>query len=409
MTTANYQILNFPELDFGKLFFAEPVKTPGGSYLCKTNYSAEPQPTPLMFQTASLRCGNIQLSPKTANFIELELSGDSSLEFYDFISKLEEKAVLTAHQNSKKWFQQEFSLEILDDFFRTLIRPKRGNKPPGIKVKIPTQRGIPVTQVYNSQRDRVELKQIQPKDSLICIIQLIGLRFLKQTFTCELQVNQIKILSEKVQPVNQFGYLFLEENARASQQPQEVQVEVTTKVSPPEQEVPPVSQSVENTSQTESQEKEDSPKELGNEATEIANSTEAESIETDGAIKMCYPDDEIYPEDLLKTEEDLTDTLNEIDSLPVIDFEELRLTSQKNQELERKKQEREQRKQSMIQKRRKKLEDEMKKTEQAENQASQKRKYVNTLKEKQSKLELDSYEFQTDDEKEDTEPEASLS
>ena len=63
----------------------------------------------------------------------------------------------------------------------------------------------------------------------------------------------------------------------------------------------------------------------------------------------------------------------------------------------------------MIQKRRKKLDDEVKKAEEVESQAAQTRKYINRLKEKQSKIELDSYEFQTDDEKEDVEPEACLS
>ena len=74
---------------------------------------------------------------------------------------------MLAHRYSKKWFNEEFALDMIDDFYRSIIRPKRGKKPPTMKIKLPTQRGELVCRCYDSDNQVTSFDFVKPTESIL--------------------------------------------------------------------------------------------------------------------------------------------------------------------------------------------------------------------------------------------------
>ena len=203
------QVYDFTTFEMSRLGFNDPSKTSGGSYMGKSYYTVENQKVaPFYIQLPKMKCSNLSLThPDSRNYIEFELASNH-LELYEFMAELDDRNITLAYRNSTVWFQQNLTMDTIDDFYRPIIKPKRGNKPPSFKIRIPTQKGNILAHTYNSERQMVDLRSVHPQDELSIIVQIVGLRFLKQQFLCELHLIQAKHYPVSTEiPSN---YLFLD-------------------------------------------------------------------------------------------------------------------------------------------------------------------------------------------------------
>ena len=165
----------------------------------------------IYIQTPKLKNLNgINLNENRAH-VEFEFDSNQP-DFYQFFTQLDERCIVAAHKNSKKWFKQSFPLDVIDEFYKTNIKPSRNNKLPTIRFKIPISKKEIRSEIYNSKRERVEYNAIQDSDNLVNIIQIIGLKFLKQQFILELQLIQCKIC-KKQEDNKTLGYIINDQDS----------------------------------------------------------------------------------------------------------------------------------------------------------------------------------------------------
>ena len=72
--------------------------------------------------------------------MELSLEGYNS-SFYEFIEKVDEKNVVSCHFNSNVWFNKQFPLKTIEQFYKSPIKINMNGKNPTMMLKIPTYKG----------------------------------------------------------------------------------------------------------------------------------------------------------------------------------------------------------------------------------------------------------------------------
>merc|ERR1711934_127722 len=159
----------------------------------------------LYIQTPKLKnISGVNLNENRAH-IDFEFNPEKP-DFYQFFTDLDEKLILTVHRNSKNWFKQNFPLDVVDEFYKTNIKPGRNNKLPTIRFKIPVSKKEIKGEFYNYKREKITYENISEEQELISVIHIIGMKFLKQQFILETQLIQCKVC-KKAEDTNTLGYI----------------------------------------------------------------------------------------------------------------------------------------------------------------------------------------------------------
>jgi hypothetical protein len=208
MTDLN--VVDYKVLDFSNIFYNDPNKIKGGSYmsLAYYNYSntKDKDFKPLVIQTPKLQVCNGITKTDTKAYIELNID-KSHWPFYEFMTGLDEHSIIYIEKNSKRWFQKYFPLDIVENFYKTPIKAARNKNPPKLKLKIPISKGLIGCSIYNSKNELLEHTDVMNNDKIVCIIKLLGLRFLKQQVICEWQPLQFKVYKDTKINNNIKGYI----------------------------------------------------------------------------------------------------------------------------------------------------------------------------------------------------------
>ena len=186
MTDIN--ILDFNSIDIDKLNFNKPEKIKGGSYMSLCNYNNEN----IYIQSPRLTTGKGILKNDTRCSLDLEFD-KSHWRFYEFMTNIDDHNVIQIQKNSQEWFDKEFPLDIVEDFYNTPIKIGRGNKPPVLRIKIPLVKGEIGCSIYNAQNNIITHNDIKIDSKILCVLKFQGLRFLKQQVICEWVPIQLKV------------------------------------------------------------------------------------------------------------------------------------------------------------------------------------------------------------------------
>lgn len=189
------KVLNYAHLDVNDIRFTEPRKTRVGSYLIETYTSFDNKRENVYIQTPKLKTVDGVVITENRGYIDLEFDSNFP-DFYQFITELDSKCIETTHTNSSKWFKQTFPKSLVNEFYKTNIRPSRNNKPPTIRIKIPMSKKEVKTEFYDYKKEEINYENIKEQDEIICVIQIIGMKFLKQQFILETQLIQCKLCTE---------------------------------------------------------------------------------------------------------------------------------------------------------------------------------------------------------------------
>ncbi len=207
MSDKNPKILNFRNLDFNKLEYYQPHKTNYGSHIGTVSYRlSKNQVMPIFIETPKLRTSSGLVKVDNKYYMEFEL--DITSEFYDFISKFDEKNVIQCHFNGRDWFGQQIPFDVIEDYYKSPIKLQRGGKKPTLKVKIPSYRGKILSEIYNVKREQVDVSQVETDDEIVAILTFAGLRFLSQQFIAEWELSKLKLLKSTELQTLPSGYLF---------------------------------------------------------------------------------------------------------------------------------------------------------------------------------------------------------
>ena len=201
----SFKVRNYSDIDISKIQFSDPKKTRAGSYLVEMYLKDGSKKENIYIQTSKMKnISGVNIN-ENRSYIEFEFDSEKP-DLYQFFINLDQQCIMTCHQKSKKWFNKSFPLDVIDEFYKSNIKPGRDNNFPTIKFKIPISKKQVKAEFYNSQRDKINHEEINENEELISVIHIIGMKFLKQQFILETQLVQSKIC-KKTEKINSIGYM----------------------------------------------------------------------------------------------------------------------------------------------------------------------------------------------------------
>ena len=186
-------IIDYKKFDTNRLEYYEPTKVKGGSYLASIKYRGENNElSDVIIQTPRLICDTGIVKTETRSYLELDFDKEHWL-FYEFITDIDDHNIVITEKNSETWFQKKFPLDVVEEFYKSPVKPGRGKNSPKIKVKLPISKGKLECGIYDNNKNVIHHSDITGNSKMICVLKLIGLRFLKQQVICEWYPIQIRV------------------------------------------------------------------------------------------------------------------------------------------------------------------------------------------------------------------------
>ena len=220
-TILNYNNLNFENFEY---FFPQKIKQDKLFSLISYNLS-KTKIVPLYLETPILKVLSPILEIDNEYFIDVELSiKGQDTSFYDFISKLDEKNIMTSYHNSSNWFSQNIPLETIQQYYNSSIQLSDINIT-YLRLKIPTYNNKLLLEIYNRNKKLIQHSHIKKDDNMIGIIRFMGLKFESKHFIPEWEIYKIKLLKIEEKEILPHGYIFSD-----NQESEEVKEEVEEKV-----------------------------------------------------------------------------------------------------------------------------------------------------------------------------------
>ena len=191
-------ILDYTKINPESIVFSEPKKVKGGSYMTEIKYrNNEGDDVPFIIQTPRLFSSEGIVRNDTRAHLELEFD-KSHWPFYEFITNIDDHNIVIIEKHSEKWFTSKFPIDVVEEFYKTPVKLGRGKNPPKLKIKIPVNRGELVCNIFDNVKNPISHHEVRKNNKVVCVMQLVGLRFLKQQVICEWVPLQIKVCKESV-------------------------------------------------------------------------------------------------------------------------------------------------------------------------------------------------------------------
>ena len=183
------EVTRYNKLSMDNLQFEKP-ENKGTVYFGNMLYDLNP----LLLQSSRLIVKEIKEVDKQ-KYIVLETS-PSDFSFYDMLVKLDDHILDTTYQNSEGWFNKELPMDILENMYKRVTCPFKKDEVPSIQFKLPFHKENIQTKIYNQTNEIIDIGSLVPGSTIIMMVQVKGLKFLKQIYYCDICLSQIKLIKE---------------------------------------------------------------------------------------------------------------------------------------------------------------------------------------------------------------------
>jgi len=214
------KIFNVGDLDVSKFVYSEPkVNAMGGQ---SVYISANENNEKIIVQTprCSIPFGMNTFEPQNGGdkkySIDLSLRGDSPpmQTFIQFMQSFDDHNAEVALENSPVWFKKQLDNSVVDELYRSTLKTQK-NYAPMMKVKMPTRRDVFLGDIFDQNKNKVDMSSIEKGCSVQAIIECVGMYFVAREFGITWKVIQIK-----VHPPNRLvGYAFVDEESDEDVEP----------------------------------------------------------------------------------------------------------------------------------------------------------------------------------------------
>ena len=184
------KVYNYRDIDFNTINFEKPKKVKGGGYMSLISYASNKNR--LVIQSPKLQTSSGIQSNNIRSYIELLLD-KGHWPFYQFINELDSNIISVVNNNSLDWFGQPFPIDVLEELFQSNIKMSGKKSIPKVKFKIQKSKGDLNCNIYNNKNELQLENYVQGGNRVVCILELLGIKFLKQQLYLEWKVLQIKV------------------------------------------------------------------------------------------------------------------------------------------------------------------------------------------------------------------------
>ena len=180
---------NYP---FDKIKIKTPKALQGGTYCANLVINEGP----LIIQTPKCKTKNGIHKTAKQIYCDLLMNKDHS-EFLEWLETLQERVKSLILENSSKWFHDETSLDEIEYNWNNSIRTRKDcylirsfvHKPKGInKISL---------QIYDTDENQLNIDQVKNDKNVICILEIVGLKFSSNSFHLEICLRQMMVINEK--------------------------------------------------------------------------------------------------------------------------------------------------------------------------------------------------------------------
>ena len=151
---------------------------------------------PLLIQSSRLVVKEIKQDGKHKYLVVETDSKD--FRFYDKLVQIDDYNLDQTYQKSEQWFNKELPMDILEGMYKRITKPFKKDEVPTIEFKIPFSGDKPVTKIYNQTNELIDLDLVKPGSTIILMIHVRGLKFLKQNYYCDVFLSQFKLIKEPI-------------------------------------------------------------------------------------------------------------------------------------------------------------------------------------------------------------------
>ena len=175
---------SYKDITTDELTFTNPERL-GNCYICNL-YNDDDL---VYVQTPILEISNINLS-EDDNYIEV--SSDNK-QFIDFLLEMDENCVQSTFNNSEEWFKKDIPYEAIDNMYKERIIESDDDETIfQTRFKLPVVNEKVQCNIYNKDREIIDIKDLIEKKNIIMILHFKGLKILKDNFSLDCYINQIK-------------------------------------------------------------------------------------------------------------------------------------------------------------------------------------------------------------------------
>jgi hypothetical protein len=180
------------EYPFDKIKIKTPKALQGGTYCA----NLEIDNNPVIIQTPKCKTKNGIHKTAKQIYCDLVMNRDHQT-FLDWIEKFQERVRYLILENSSKWFHESPSLDEIEYNWTDSIRTRKDycllrtfvHKPKGIsKISL---------QIFDSDENQLNIDQVESNKNVICILEIIGLKFSSNSFHLEICLRQMMVINEK--------------------------------------------------------------------------------------------------------------------------------------------------------------------------------------------------------------------
>ena len=181
------------EYPFEDITIKTPKALQGGTYCAKLELDEEP----IIIQTPKCRTKNGIHKTAKQIYCDLLLTQDDS-KFIDWLSTFQEKVRDLIIEKSDNWFHEPISLDEVEYNWNDSIRTYKGKnyliRSFVHKNKRLNKIGL---QIFDSDENELSLDDVDSNKDVICIIEIIGLKFSSQSFSLEICLRQMMVMNNK--------------------------------------------------------------------------------------------------------------------------------------------------------------------------------------------------------------------
>ena len=184
---------NMVDFDFSHISLKNPKPIQGGSFLSSIKNNNKP----LIIQTPKIKTKKGITQTNKHIYSDLVFENEDS-EFTDWVEGLQDIARNIILSKSDSWFNDPVTLDEIEYNWNNSLRTYKQSKQL-LRTFIHKNKGISsnVLKIYDSDYKSKHINDITGDTSIICILEVIGLKFSSTNFQLDFCLRQVMILEDK--------------------------------------------------------------------------------------------------------------------------------------------------------------------------------------------------------------------
>jgi len=226
---------NMVNFDFSSISLKTPKPVQGGSFLSSIKHNNNP----LIIQTPKIKTKKGITQTNKHIYADLVFDNENN-EFIDWVEGLEDIARKIILNKSENWFSDPVTLDEIEYNWNNSLRTYKQTKQL-LRTFIHKNKGISsnVLKIYDSDYNSKHINDITGDTSVICILEVIGLKFSNTNFQLEFCLRQAMLIEDKPlfnEPLIKFDTKIVtkikngEKNVSFVEKPEEITLEKPEKI-----------------------------------------------------------------------------------------------------------------------------------------------------------------------------------